>query len=80
MAGQSEIIAILAGGTSYFRWLRPYWIGGILLAILLWFSNQYVVPRANQLRGNFEAKYIDGNSSYNSLLNTSSNIYLRVAR
>ena len=78
MAGQSEIIAILASGTSYTRWLRPYFWGGILLAIILWFSNQYVVPRANQLRGNFEAKYIDGNSSYNSLINTSSNIYLRV--
>lgn len=78
MAGQSEIIAILASGTSYSRWLRPYWLGGILLAIILWFSNQYVVPRANQLRGNFEAKYIDGNSSYNSLLSASSNIYLRV--
>ena len=78
MAGQSEIIAILASGTTYGRWLRPYWIGGSILAIMLWFANQYVVPRANQVRGNFEAKYIDANSSYNALLNTSSNIYLRV--
>ncbi|MEQ1624341.1 MAG: LptF/LptG family permease, partial [Sediminibacterium sp.] len=68
MAGKSEIIAILASGTSYARWLRPYWVGGILLAILLWFSNQYIVPKANQIRGTFEAKYIDGNSSYNALL------------
>ena len=78
MAGRSEIIAILASGTTYGRWLRPYWIGGSILAIMLWFANQYVVPRANQVRGNFEAKYIDGNSSYNALLNTSSNIYLRI--
>jgi lipopolysaccharide export system permease protein len=78
MAGRSEIIAILASGTTYGRWLRPYWIGGSILAIMLWFANQYVVPRANQVRGNFEAKYIDANSSYNALLNTSSNIYLRV--
>lgn len=78
MAGRSEIIAILASGTTYSRWLRPYWIGGIVLAIMLWFANQYVVPRANQVRGNFEAKYIDANSSYNALLNTNSNIYLRV--
>ncbi len=78
MAGRSEIIAILASGTTYGRWLRPYWIGGSILAVMLWFANQYVVPRANQVRGNFEAKYIDGNSSYNALLNTSSNIYLRI--
>lgn len=78
MAGRSEIIAILASGTTYSRWLRPYWIGGTILAIMLWFANQYVVPRANQVRGNFEAKYIDGNSTYNALLSTSSNIYLRI--
>lgn len=78
MAGKSEIVAILASGTTYGRWLRPYWIGGIILASLLWVSNQWIVPRANTLRGNFEAKYIDANNSYSRLLSTSSNIYLRI--
>jgi len=78
MAGQSEIIAILASGTSYARWLRPYWIGGVFLAIILWFSNQYIVPKAEQIRGGFEAKYIDANSSYNALLQKNNNIYLRI--
>ncbi|MES2373831.1 MAG: LptF/LptG family permease [Bacteroidota bacterium] len=78
MAGKSEIIAILASGTSYARWLRPYFIGGAFLGLTLFFANQYVVPRANQLRGAFEAKYIDGNNTYNALISTSSNIYLRV--
>ena len=77
MAGKSEIIAILASGTSYHRWLRPYWVGGSILMVILWFSNQYIVPKANQVRGSFEAKYIDGNNSYNSLVASSSNIYLR---
>ena len=78
MAVRSEIIAILASGTSYRRWLRPYWIGGIILATMLWFANQYVVPRANQVRGSFEANYIDKNNSYNALISSSSYIYLRV--
>ncbi|KAF0239741.1 MAG: YjgP/YjgQ family [Chitinophagaceae bacterium] len=78
MAGNSEIVAILASGTSYSRWLRPYWIGGALLAVILWFANQYVVPKANQIRGSFEAKYIDANSSYTSILNKANNIYLRI--
>lgn len=78
MANKSEIIAILASGTSYSRWLRPYWIGGIILAVMLWFANQYIVPRANQVRGNFEAKYIDANNSYNTLVAPPSNIYLRI--
>lgn len=78
MAGNSEIVAILASGTSYSRWLRPYWIGGIILSIMLWFANQYVVPKANQIRGSFEAKYIDANSSYTALLGKANNIYLRI--
>jgi len=78
MAGRSEIIAILASGISFNRWLRPYWIGGVLMATILWFANQYIVPRANQIRGSFEANYIDRNSSYQQLLNTNTNIYVRI--
>src|SRR5215472_7090716 len=36
MAGQSEFIAILAGGVKYNRMLRPYLIGSVFLALLLW--------------------------------------------
>ncbi|MBC7587971.1 MAG: LptF/LptG family permease [Chitinophagaceae bacterium] len=67
MAGRSEIIAILASGTTYNRWLRPYFIGGVLLGGLLWFANQYIIPRANEIRTGFEAKYIDANSSYEAI-------------
>ena len=78
MAGQTEIVAILASGTTYNRWLRPYWIGGALLGLLLWFSNQWMVPKANNIRGSFEAAYVDAHSSYNALLTTSSDIYFRI--
>ena len=78
MAVQTEIVAILASGTSYNRWLRPYWIGGILLGLLLWFSNQWVIPKANNIRGSFEAAYIDANSTYNALLQSSSDVYFRM--
>ena len=67
MAGRSEIVAILASGITFNRWLRPYWIGGIFLASILWVSNNYLIPRAEQIRGAFEAKYFDPNSSYESL-------------
>ncbi len=78
MAGQTEIVAILASGTTYNRWLRPYWIGGILLGLLLWVSNQWIVPKANNIRGSFEAAYVDNHSSYNALLTTSTDIYFRI--
>ena len=60
MAGRSEIIAILSSGVSYRRFLLPYVVGGIFLSAVLWMGYQYVVPRANQIWGNFEARYIDG--------------------
>lgn len=78
MAGQSEFIAILAGGVKYNRMLRPYFIGAVLLAAIFWFASQYWVPRANEIRTNFQATYIDRNSSYNSDPFRNSNYYLRV--
>ena len=78
MAGQSEFIAILAGGVKYGRMMRPYLVGAILLALLLWFADQYWVPRAEEIRTNFQATYIDKNSSYNSDPYRSNNYYLRV--
>ena len=79
MAGRSEIIAIIASGTTYNRWLRPYWIGGILLGGLLYYANHYVVPNANKIRGAFEAKYVDANSSYENLVrNPERDKYFRI--
>ena len=45
MATRSEIIAILASGTSYNRFLRPYIIGGVLLAMMLWVGSRYFIPK-----------------------------------
>jgi Predicted permeases len=61
LATGSEIIAILASGTSYNRFLRPYLIGGILLASLLWVGSRYWIPKANTVRSNFQSRYVDKN-------------------
>ena len=61
MATRSEIIAILASGTSYNRVLRPYFFGGLLLALTLWLGNRYWIPKANSIRSNFQTTYIDKN-------------------
>ncbi|MEO8404146.1 MAG: LptF/LptG family permease [Chitinophagaceae bacterium] len=61
MATRSEIIAILASGTSYNRMLRPYFIGGLLLAVALWFGIRYLIPKANGIRSDFQTNYIDKN-------------------
>src|SRR3954469_19743768 len=55
MALKSEVIAILASGTTYNRWLRPYLIGGFVFAVVLWFANAYMLPRATEIRSNFQS-------------------------
>src|SRR5215203_1487433 len=55
MALRSEIIAIIATGTTYNRWLRTYLVGGIILAVVLWFAARYGIPKANEVRSNFQS-------------------------
>lgn len=75
LANRSEIIAILASGTSFNRLLRPYLLGGFLLAVLLWLGNRTYVPKANEIRTSFEMKYVKSPGQYNG---TGNNIYMRI--
>jgi lipopolysaccharide export system permease protein len=74
MANRSEFIAILASGVSLRRIMRPYIVGGLFLGALLYLANYYVLPRANEIRTKFEAKYVQ-----NVKLDVvSKSLYLRV--
>ena len=59
MATRSEVIAIIATGTTYNRWLRTYVVGGIFFAVVLWFAARYGIPKANEIRSTFQSIYID---------------------
>ena len=61
MAGRSEVIAILSSGVSFRRFMLPFMVGGFILAGLLWFGYQYVVPKANKIWGDFDRKYVEVN-------------------
>ena len=63
MALRSEVVAIIASGATYNRWLRPYFIGGLIFATGLWFANSYGIPKANEVKTAFQAKYLNVNSS-----------------
>lgn len=78
MAGRSEFIAILAGGVKFNRMLRPYLVGAIFLSLVFWLASQYWVPKANEIRTDFQLVYVDRNSSYNSDPYRNNNYYLRV--
>lgn len=79
MAGKSEIIAILASGITYTRMLYSYWLGGIVLGLLLLFASSFVIPKANVIWKQFETKYIKVNSSYDPLVeHYERSIYFRI--
>lgn len=57
LAGNSEIIAILASGVSFKRLLRPYMITCVLLSALSFGLAAYVIPHGTVIRQNFENMY-----------------------
>jgi lipopolysaccharide export system permease protein len=59
IAGNSEIIAILASGVSYHRLMYPYFISALVLFILSFFLTGYVIPPASSAMLNFQDKYIE---------------------
>ena len=59
LAGNSEIIAILAAGVSYKRLMRPYWVSALFLFMLCFVLSGYIIPRATHNMLAFTDKYID---------------------
>ncbi len=57
MASHSEVIAMLSGGVSYARFLRPYFIGGLFITLLSFYLLNWVIPHATAERLEFEEKY-----------------------
>ncbi|HRN48108.1 MAG TPA: LptF/LptG family permease [Niabella sp.] len=71
MALRSEVIAILASGTTYNRFLRPYLIGGVLLAVVLFVGRRYLIPQANKIQFEFKRNYLDRNDPLKNRQETS---------
>jgi len=57
LAGNSEVIAMLATGTSFRRLLRPYLLSAALIAGINFYLGAYVIPSGNIVRQNFETVY-----------------------
>jgi len=58
MASNSEIIAMLSAGISYKRIMRPFLIAACLIASVHWVSKNYLIPRSNKIKGEFESEHI----------------------
>lgn len=58
MASNTEIVAILNGGVSFWRMLVPYLISGVFLTVLSFGLMNYVIPYTNRNLRTFEKQYI----------------------
>ena len=74
LAGNSEIIVMLAAGTSFRRLMRPYMVSAAIIALLNFYLGAYVIPHGNVVRYNFETKYKN-----KKRITTATNVQLQVA-
>ena len=75
LAGNSEIIAMMACGMSFKRLLRPYLISAALISALNFYLGAYVIPKGNVVRLNFESLYKN-----NRKKTTASNVQMQVGK
>jgi lipopolysaccharide export system permease protein len=58
LAQRTEIIAILGGGVSFLRFLRPYLVGALAITLCSFALIGWVLPKVNVKRIAFETEYI----------------------
>jgi lipopolysaccharide export system permease protein len=75
LAGNSEIIAMLACGMSFKRLLRPYLISAAIIAGTNYYLGAYVIPHGNVVRNDFESLYKN-----NKKITTATNVQLQVGK
>jgi lipopolysaccharide export system permease protein len=79
MAARTEIVAILSSGVSFQRMLFPYFVGSLVLALISFYLNGWVIPKSNRSRLEFEMKYLNKTVRYdkqNVHLQVEPNVYL----
>ncbi|MEJ5302977.1 MAG: YjgP/YjgQ family permease [Bacteroidales bacterium] len=58
LAARTEIVAMLSGGISFRRLLRPYMISASFLVILTLYLSNFLIPHTNITLREFEKKYL----------------------
>ncbi len=59
MAYNTEFVAIMTNGTSFYRLLIPYMFVALLLASLSFYLHGWVIPEGNKVLVDFESKYVN---------------------
>lgn len=58
LANNTEVIAFLSSGVSYYRFLRPYMIGATIVCVGALFLGMYLAPRASKGFNEFTYEYL----------------------
>lgn len=74
LATHAEIVAMLSAGINLRRILRPYFIGACVIALIVFFLINWVVPRSNRIRNNFENNYVRSKYYFNDR-----NVHIKIA-
>jgi len=73
LAQHTEIIAMLSSGISFRRFMRPYFLGALIIAAISFYFGGWVIPNSNKDRVAFELKYFKG-----VYTNTDRDIHIKV--
>ncbi|MBW6490152.1 MAG: LptF/LptG family permease [Lentimicrobium sp.] len=73
MAANTEIIAILNSGVSYWRMLRPYLLASFILALMSFGLTNFVIPETSKNMQNFQKNYLKSQKN-----NNQSNVHMQI--
>jgi lipopolysaccharide export system permease protein len=78
MAANNEIIAILNSGMSFKRMMLPYFLSALVIALFTYLLTNFVIPKANLNRMDFEDKYYRATTRRVPLMNIHRQAYKNV--
>jgi lipopolysaccharide export system permease protein len=78
MAANTEIIAILNSGMSFRRIMLPYFLSALVIALFTYLLTNFVIPKANLNRINFEDKYYRAVTRRAPVMNIHRQVYKNV--
>ena len=59
MAARTEIVAILSSGISFWRFLVPYMMAAITIAVMSLYFGNFLIPKTSEIRRQFKDEYME---------------------
>ena len=59
MAARTEIVAILSSGISFWRFLVPYMMAAVSIAVMSLYFGNFLIPKTNEIRRQFKDEYME---------------------